>query len=696
VSDSHDGSSGLDALHEQLAGHIVNTLGWQSLREVQRASIAPIIQGDNVVILAPTAGGKTEASFFPLISQVLTHGWSGLSILYLSPIKALLNNQHERLERLFGMIGHRAELWHGDVGQSARRRIRKQPPTVLLTTPESLEAMLISTKSSAHAMFKDLRAVVIDEVHAFAGADRGWHLLGVLSRLAYYAGRDVQRIGLSATVGNTTEIVSWLSSGSQRAQTTVDPGPAPDALAPEVKLDWVATLDNAARVVMKLHAGKKRLVFCDSRIQAERLTRMLRASGVTTHITHSSLSAEERQRTETAFREGGPGVIVATSALELGVDIGELDHVLTIDAPMSVASFLQRMGRTGRRPGTRPNMIFLAVTEPGLLRATALLELWLRGYVEDVRPPALPYHILAQQLFAVVLETPGLTAGDLKARVATFLEATAIPEEAFWTLLEHLHEHDYFFQDGGRIGTGRRGEKELGHRHFMDVVSVFTSPPIFTVMHQRRELGSVHQSTFMRGESEPTAPVVILLAGRSWRVTSMSWSRKIVYVESFDMVGTTSWLGASPPMRSALAGMHQHVLTGHELKSEAHWSQRAHNALHEIQQGYTFLRTEGSTLASTAEGFELWNFAGTHHNRALADLIHQGGYDYPTVGALMISFKSHVDSEDLAMSVAELEDGTATLSVLPAKHESARSLKFGKLLPDVLLRDALSRRWYKE
>ena len=182
---------------------------------MQSLSIEALLAGANLVILAPTAGGKTESAFFPLISQMLTEEWDGLSVLYVSPIRALLNNQEERLQKYFDLVGRRAACWHGDTTRATAKHVA-DPPDCLLTTPESLEAILVSSKIDHRQFFKNVRAVVIDELHAFAGDDRGWHLLSVFSRIHRLAGRDLQRIGLSATVGNPAEMLAWLSSGSKR------------------------------------------------------------------------------------------------------------------------------------------------------------------------------------------------------------------------------------------------------------------------------------------------------------------------------------------------------------------------------------------------------------------------------------------------------------------------------------------------
>ena len=306
-------------------------------------------------------------------------------MLYLAPLKALLNNLVHRVDSYAQWLGRRAALWHGDTPESVRRRIRTDSPDFLLTTPESLEAMLISVKTDHTHMLGRVRAVVVDEVHAFAGDDRGWHLLAVLERLERLAGQRIQRIGLSATVGNPNALLTWLQGANpaDRPGRVVAPGvtlPATTDTATagsgdlprpsgEVELDYVGSLANAAKVITALHQGEKRLVFCDSRKQVEELGAALRARDVTVFLSHASLSTDERARSEQAFAEARDCVIVSTSTLELGIDVGDLDRVVQIDSPSTVASFLQRIGRTGRRTGTSRNCLFLATRPDTLLQA---------------------------------------------------------------------------------------------------------------------------------------------------------------------------------------------------------------------------------------------------------------------------------------------------------------------------------------
>jgi ATP-dependent helicase Lhr and Lhr-like helicase len=223
--------------------HIVNTLGWRELRPLQEQSIEPIQNGEHCLLLAPTAGGKTEAAIFPILSRICSENWTGLSVLYICPLRALLNNLHVRLEEYCNMVGRRCGLWHGDIGESEKNRIRGNYPDILLTTPESLEVMLISARPAAREMLKGVRLVVIDEIHAFAGDDRGWHLLAVLERVSRLAGRELQRIGLSATVGNPAELLEWMAGHCEGSKRVLNPQAQASAAETDVRLDaWYSVI----------------------------------------------------------------------------------------------------------------------------------------------------------------------------------------------------------------------------------------------------------------------------------------------------------------------------------------------------------------------------------------------------------------------------------------------------------------------
>jgi ATP-dependent Lhr-like helicase len=525
-----------ERLHGALQYHIVNSMGWTGLRSTQTDAVVPILEGKHCLILAPTAGGKTEAAAIPVLSRMATEEWSGPSVLYVCPIKALLNNLESRLTRYAGFVGRTVQVWHGDIGQGAKARAKRSAPDILLTTPESLEGMLISTKVDRAAWFGNVRVVIVDELHAFAGDDRGWHLRAVIKRIEAYPKQPIQRIGLSATVGNPDELLDWFAGSGER-QIVGSSTVTTDA---DVTIDHVGSMGNAATVISRLHRGAKRLVFCDSRSKVEELAVSLRALNTRTFVSHSSLSASERKLAETAFAEEQDCVIVATSTLELGIDVGDLDYVIQIDSPSTVSSFLQRMGRTGRRTGSRRNCLFLTTSDEAFLLACAITTLWRERYVEHIKPPPLPWHMVAQQMMALVLERPGLPAHEVVGvaqRQFPELDAKTVA-----TVFEFMVMKGILFVSTGLASMGPEGEKLFGRGHFLDLLSAFASPMVLAARHGAKELGYVDP---MAVQQQRNGPTVLLLGGRSWKVTAVDWSKRTVSVEPTDDRGKSRWLGTS-------------------------------------------------------------------------------------------------------------------------------------------------------
>jgi len=669
-----------DKLHPALQFHVANSLGWKDLRPFQQALIEPVLAGQHLLVLAPTAGGKTEAAFFPVLSRMLTEGWRGLGVLYVCPIKALLNNLDTRLDHYCTLLGRRSALWHGDIAAGRKKTILRDPPDCLLTTPESLEVILVSQKADAAALFADLRVVIVDEVHAFAGDDRGWHLLSVLSRIERLCGREFQRIGLSATVGNPEELLDWLAGTREAPRQVCRPPEVATTAAAEVQLDYVGSLHNAAVVISRLHRGEKRLVFVDSRSRAEELARELRSLEVITFVTHSSLSQDERRQAEEAFTGRDDCVIVATSVLELGIDVGDLHRVIQIDAPAKVSSFLQRMGRTGRRPGTSCNCLLLATDDDSLLRAAALIELWSEGHVESIVPPPEPYHILAQQLMALVLQEHGVGRREWQrwlrgVPVFSRLPAQRVSEVVDWMLAEEI-----LFDEEGLLGLGRKGEKEFGQRNFLEVFSVFTSPPLFSVRHGRHDLGYVDETTFL---SRRDGPRVLLLGGRAWRVTHLDWARRLAHVEAAEETGKSRWRGSGPTLGFPLCQAVRRLLSGETVS--ARWSRRAQTRLAEYRTEHPWISGGGPSLVSQSHvAARWWTFAGTRANATLAGELSRrraGPIDHD---ALSITFEGADGLASLEQTVRQLMTEDPSMMVPQVEDAALEGLKFSQCLPKEL------------
>ncbi|QGV80907.1 DEAD/DEAH box helicase [Streptomyces ficellus] len=688
-----DGADVLDRLDPVVLHHVVNTLGWPDLRPLQRAAIRPLMDGQDAVLLAPTAGGKTEAACFPLLSAMTEQKWTGTSVLYLCPLKALLNNLVGRVDSYAQWLGRRAALWHGDIKESQRQRIRTEAPDVLLTTPESLEAMLIGVKTDHARLLGSVRAVVVDEVHAFAGDDRGWHLLAVLERLERVTGRPIQRVGLSATVGNPGQLLHWLQgagAGSRTGQ-VVAPGvhlslgaggagtpdkAAADRLpspAGEVELDYVGSLENAAKLIAALHRGEKRLVFCDSRRQVEELGAALRAREMTVFLSHASLSVDERTRSEQAFAEARDCVIVSTSTLELGIDVGDLDRVIQVDAPASVASFLQRIGRTGRRPGSVRNCLFLTTRKETLLQAAGLLLLWSRGWVEPVVPPPEPRHLVAQQLLAVTLQQHKLgdQLWDRQWNGLAPFDRSAAP------ILRFLTKEGFLDTDGGMLFVGPEAERRFGKRHFIELTASFTAPPQFTVLSGRTEIGRTDPSVLTE---ERPGPRRLLLGGRSWQVTYIDWLRKRVFVEPADIGGIAKWMnGGVAGLSYALTRAMREVLLGTDppvsltRRAEACLAeQRETDAPGSVHPGGTLITRVGS-------GVRWWTWAGYRANATLAATLQSVTDPLQRPTDCWLRLRENLTLADWR---AARENVGENLVLPDVDRRAVRGLKFSAALPE--------------
>ncbi|MBV9997782.1 MAG: DEAD/DEAH box helicase [Verrucomicrobia bacterium] len=674
-----------ERFHPLLRHHLVNTLGWRALRPLQERAAEPILGGAHLLVLAPTAGGKTEAAVLPVLSRLLTEGWAGTSILYLCPLKALLNNLHPRLGVYFGMVGHRVCLWHGDTAPGERRRIESEPPACLMTTPESLEVMLISSRQGPRTLLKDVRVVIVDEIHAFAGDDRGIHLRAVVERISALAGRELQRIGLSATVGNPEGLLDWLAGHcAGRKGVVAESGGTAQA---DVLLDYTGNLENAALVISRLHRGRKRLVFCDSRRRVEELAVHLKAQGVSAFVSHSSLSLERRREAERAFAEGENCVIVATSTLELGIDVGDLDRVIQIDAPATVASFLQRLGRTGRREGTVRNCLFLATNPAALLHAAALISLWEEGFVEPIYSPREPFHLFAQQLLALSLQHRGLARDGWQPGIGRLPVFREMGNEEREAILGHLIRTGILGFDGVWLAMGEEGEKRFGRRHFLELMSVFTSSPDFEVLHGNHPIGTLDWLALASNDGSRRHPVI--LAGRSWDLLEIDWKKRRVFVTPSEGRGKVRWRGVRRGLTFVIAQrIRQLVLASGE---STRWSARAKTEMaNQKEQFHQVAGEAGRIYHDAAESRIRWStFAGNALNEILGSVLERELKQELAWDDFEISFPASTDVTAIRTTVEELLGAPNLIERLPGSQELLDQLKFSACLPPALAKRAV-------
>lgn len=592
---------------------IVSRLGFTSLRPVQELAGEAILAGKNAVVLAPTAGGKTEASIFPTLSGLVSDPVEGVGAIYIAPIKALLNNQAHRLDQYTEMVGLERFVWHGDTPTNERKKFLKEPTELLMTTPESLEVMLVSQSVDEQTLFRELRYVIIDEVHAIAGSDRGAHLMSVMERIAVHSKHDLQRIGLSATVGNPEAILTWLKGSSQREGVVVDPPKKPSRR--QLQIFHRAGLASIANEASRKARGSKSLFFCQSRATSEAVAEQMRREGTEVFVHHSAVSKEERQFAEEQFHSGSDACIVCTSTLELGIDVGDLDYVLQSEAPDTVSSFMQRMGRTGRRGDNPANTTFYCETSEGVLQAIAIIELAKTGWVENVEVNDRCWPVLIHQLLAMSLSTGGLRPEEAWEHLSRLPDFSGINRDEFDRLLAWMVEDGSMVLSSGLLSLGPTAERRFGRRNFMELFAVFSSPKTYAVMTLTGQpVGSLTQDYVDRLVEDVSS---FLLGGRPWAVNQINHDDRRIFVVPSTMGRQPTWGGFLPQFLGYdLCQQVLRVLTSNE--DYAYLENQSREVLREERQNLgSILTPRSGGIDGDTHELRWWTFAGGRINSTL-------------------------------------------------------------------------------
>jgi ATP-dependent Lhr-like helicase len=423
------------------------------------------------------------------------------------------------------------------------------------------------------------------------------------------------------------------------------------------------------------------VVFADSRARVEELAEGLRREEVRTFISHGSLSVDQRRQAEAAFVNERDCVIVATSTLELGLDVGDLDRVIQINAPPPVASFLQRMGRTGRRVGSARHCLFLATTEEDLLVTLGITALWRSGMVEAVVPPPRPSHIYAQQVLALVLQERGITRGDLASWLGGALDV--VPSADRVAILEHMLANGILAEDQGVLGMGPRAEREFGRRHFSDVVAAFSSPMLLTVHHGVAELGSVHPTSLARRDDSPS---ILLLGGRNWKIVDVDWPHRRVAVVPVPEGGRSRWLGSARALPGRICRSVEKVLAGSNPGCSL--SQRATVILQDMREQFAFVDAVSMPITQHRDATQVWTFAGGKANAMLAGAFRARGMTVSSSDGFCVSVRGTVASV-VSQHIALIDAGKCVPEV---PDRLADELKFSACLPDTLSTEILEAR----
>lgn len=539
---------------------------WTELRDIQVAACDVIFNHTSHLLLTSgTASGKTEAAFLPILTELMDNPRKSVAVLYISPLKALINDQFSRLEDLLKEVDIPVQKWHGDVSQNDKQKFLKNPRGVMQTTPESLESMLMNKKQQVISLFSDLAYIIVDEVHYFMGCERGVQLLCIIERIERIARVKPRRIGLSATLGDYSLAEKWLSSGSDVPVITplIKSGKSKIRLAvehflllhPEVKDGDLSTVDlEYFDYIYNNSYGHKCILFSNAKMELERIIATLkeltekRGDEDVYIIHHGSLSTTLRETAEQAMKKSSlPMVVGATVTLELGIDIGELERIIQLGTPFSISSFVQRLGRSGRR--NEPAQMWFSIREYQhlvteisvqqidweFIRCIAIVELYTKEkFIEPIDLPFLPFSLLYHQTMSVLYSAGEVSPAYLASMILTLSAFRHITPQDFKDLLLHLIEIGHIEKlDSGNLILGMKAERMVNDYQFY---AVFEAPVEYTVRCESEEIGSV-QVKFPVGER-------FALAGKTWEVTDVDEKSEIIYVAFVGGRSSNIWTGS--------------------------------------------------------------------------------------------------------------------------------------------------------
>ncbi|MEW5838207.1 MAG: DEAD/DEAH box helicase [Pseudomonadota bacterium] len=657
-------SSSFYLLDERIQ-HFIWAEGWESLRQAQELAIPPILQAkQDVIVAAATAAGKTEAAFLPALTRLLQMGQGGL-IIYVSPLKALINDQFGRLERLCEQLDIPVWPWHGDISSSHKAKFLAKPEGVLLITPESLEAMFCNRGTAVAAIFKRLLYIVIDELHAFIGEERGKQVQSLMHRIETAISRRVARIGLSATLGNMSLAAEYLrpNNGAQvmiiqsddsetelriivkgyeepveiRAPAWSLPEQPESVVSLEAEEDKLTTPRLISTHLFKALRGSNNLIFPNSRREVERYTHLLAKQsdqlGMPNEFYphHGSLSKEIREETERALKQRErPASAICTNTLELGIDIGAVKSIAQIGTPPSVASLRQRLGRSGRRKGEPAILRGYCVEESlspktsleselrlGTVKMAAMISLLLEGWFEQPRTKGAHYSTLIQQILSTIAQYGGLTIGQIYNLLCSpQAPFSAVSQSNFVTLVRVMGERELLIQDtSGVLLHGRLGEKFVNHYTFY---AAFPDEEEYRIIAGGRTLGTLPiDQLLIPGQR-------ILFAGKTWLIEEIDEEQKAIYVKRASANQPPLFKGEGGRTHTKVRQRMRELLAS--PKSLVFLDSVAHRFLNEGRESYSRRMMATTVLRDVGDSVRVFTWLGDASNEALACLLTHHGF----------------------------------------------------------------------
>jgi ATP-dependent Lhr-like helicase len=616
---------GYDLLSEPIRKYIRDK-GWEQLRPIQIASITRILNSDDHYILASrTASGKTEAAFLPILSK-LNFNDPGVQVLYISPLIALINDQFYRMEELCQYLDITITKWHGEANRTLKEKLIQAPNGIVFITPESIEAMFVNKPYQIKQLFSNLKYVVVDEIHSFIGTDRGIQLKSMLSRLQKVNTKAFSIVGLSATIGDYEEAKRF--TGEEEKTKVLLDRTAKDihvlfryfkSKTEELPLELVKDLYIETK-------DNKALIFPNSRGRVEEVAVKLKkiseqVKGHGNYFSHhSSVDREQREYIEFFAKNNQRHnfCIACTSTLELGIDIGTVDEVVQIDATHSIASLIQRVGRSGRQEGKSSQLYLYATGKWSLLQSIACWLLYIEGFIEPPYKNEKPFDILVHQALSITKEHSGILLSDITQQLKENSAFKSIETSEIESILQHLISIDFLEKIQNEVIIGIEGERVVNSRDFY---SVFKTEENFKVIHAGNTIGEI-----------PISPQIIedeniLLSAKIWKIVFIDPKAKKIEVIPTKEGKKPMFYGGGAMIHSKIRGKMLEVLyakTDYEFLD-----QPSCDAIEELRKDFSVfsiqnLETE-RPLRITDKHIEIFTFTGTRVNRTIQALLNIAG-----------------------------------------------------------------------
>ena len=683
-----------DMLHKDVQ-HWIWKQNWTGLRDIQERSIAPILRGDrDIIIGAATAAGKTEAAFLPACSKIIAHPLEGIGLLYISPLKTLINDQYRRLLDLCETAHLALTPWHGDVSSARKMRLRQSPKGILLITPESLESLLMNRTAWCSKAFAGLSHIIIDEFNAFIASERGCQLLSLLCRLDVLLKRSIPRIGLSATLGEMGSVAAYLRPNGELPVEIIESSTFPS----DARILLKGYADSEERpaleqIISDLYGslrGQTHIVFANSRSRSEEIAASLRDKSMDAGVEneffphHGSLSGEIRRDLELRLQgEREPTTAVSTVTLELGIDIGNVDTIVQISAPPTVAGLRQRLGRSGRRG--KPAVLRMCVVEsriasgsqlPDRLRmdtfqCIAMVELLKRRAYEEPLPLQYHFSTLLQQTLSVIVQYNGAPASRLWTLLCNKGPFGLTDQRLYCKVLKAMGDRELISQSPeGLLILGPRGEVLTEHYNFY---AAFISPKEYRLEFQGREIGKL-----------PTSHPIsvgqrIIFAGQKWKIRYIDEERRRILLDASLDGQPPQFQGTGQPVRDSVR---QEMYRQYCAASvPPYLDEKAREHFLEGKRYFGEMELKNRPIVSRENTIYLFPWQGDRITNTISALLRQAGLCTGAYGGVIEIENADISQLDEALRYLQREDRRRSAAELAATLANTTVEKYDALLP---------------